>query len=94
MVYPKIDQLKSRYQHKSGGMREMAIWKSKGCPQCNADLIIQLESDGWYEECLWCGYHRDVSKIVTISTRDQAEINGQIAIDQKLYTDVHVTLAN
>ncbi|MDD5289276.1 MAG: hypothetical protein PHY28_09240 [Dehalococcoidales bacterium] len=72
----------------------MAIWKSKSCPQCGADLIIQLESAGWYAECLWCGYQRDVSKLVTINTSKRVNIKDKVTTEHKLYTNVHVTLAN
>jgi DNA-directed RNA polymerase subunit M/transcription elongation factor TFIIS len=43
----------------------MAVWKFKSCPRCNGDLFVQHEIDGWYEECLSCGYQRDVSNLVT-----------------------------
>jgi translation initiation factor 2 beta subunit (eIF-2beta)/eIF-5 len=46
----------------------MAIWKLKTCPRCNGDIFIQREIDGWYEECLSCGYRRDVSNLVTVNT--------------------------
>lgn len=72
----------------------MAIWKSKGCPDCGADLIIQLETDGWFEECLWCGYHRDVSHLVVLKTDEPCKIEGKVVTNQKVYTDIHVTLTN
>jgi hypothetical protein len=72
----------------------MAVWKSKSCPECGNDLIIQLEPDGWFEECLWCGYDRDISHLIDVSTGKHAKTNGQIASGQKLFTNVHVTLAN
>jgi DNA-directed RNA polymerase subunit M/transcription elongation factor TFIIS len=46
-------------------MYNMAVWKFKSCPRCNGDLFVQHEIDGWYEECLSCGYQRDVSNLVT-----------------------------
>jgi hypothetical protein len=72
----------------------MAKWKFKGCPQCGNDLIIQLVSDSWFENCLWCGYYKDVSHLVTVSTGKQANANSQIDPAQKLFTNVHITLAN
>ena len=65
----------------------MAVWKLKSCPRCNGDLFIQRETDGWYEECLLCGYQHDVSNIVVASTDGQIKINGQLA-DKRLYTNV------
>ncbi len=72
----------------------MAVWKFKSCPRCSGDLFIQRETDGWYEECLLCGYQRDVSNLVTVNTLGQVKIKGQIATGQKLYTDVRVSPAN
>jgi hypothetical protein len=75
-------------------MWEMAIWKDKGCPQCNADLLIQLEADGWYEECLWCGYERNVNHLIVIDTSGRQKTNDRITTNQKIYDNVRVTLEN
>jgi len=56
----------------------MAVWKLKSCPRCNGDLFIQRETDGWYEECLLCGYQHDVSNIVSVSAGGQVKIKGQL----------------
>jgi DNA-directed RNA polymerase subunit M/transcription elongation factor TFIIS len=53
----------------------MAVWKLKSCPRCNGDLFIQRETDGWYEECLSCGYQKDISDLVTMDTIGQVKIN-------------------
>jgi Zn ribbon nucleic-acid-binding protein len=77
-------------QEKLSAPREvvnMAVWKLKSCPRCNGDLFIQRETDGWYEECLLCGYQHDVSNIVVASTDGQIKIKGQLA-DKRLYTNV------
>ena len=72
----------------------MAVWKLKGCPRCNGDLFIQRETDGWYEECLLCGYQKDVSSLITVGTGGQIKIKGQLAVGQKLYANVRVSPAN
>ena len=53
----------------------MAVWKLKSCPRCTGDIFIQRELDGWYEECLACGYRRDISNLVIINTVGQIKIN-------------------
>ena len=53
----------------------MAVWKFKSCPRCNGDLFVQHEIDGWYEECLSCGYQRDVSNLVMVDTVGRVKIN-------------------
>ncbi len=34
----------------------MVRWKFKKCPRCSGDLFLDREPDGWYEQCLQCGY--------------------------------------
>jgi len=65
----------------------MAVWKLKSCPRCNGDLFIQRETDGWYEECLLCGYQHDVSNSVAASSASQISIKGQL-VDKKPYPNV------
>ena len=72
----------------------MAVWKLKSCPRCSGDLFIQRETDGWYEECLLCGYQRDVSNLVTVGTGGQVKIKSQLETAQKLYANVRVSPAN
>jgi DNA-directed RNA polymerase subunit M/transcription elongation factor TFIIS len=67
----------------------MAVWKLKSCPRCNGDLFIQRETDGWYEECLLCGYQRDVSDLVSVTNRGQVKVKGQLETKQNIYTNVH-----
>jgi hypothetical protein len=38
----------------------MSIWKLKGCPRCHGDLYLQSEDYKWSENCLLCGYTRDL----------------------------------
>jgi Zn ribbon nucleic-acid-binding protein len=65
----------------------MAVWKLKSCPRCNGDLFIQRETDGWYEECLLCGYQHDVSDIVAAGAISQINVKGQLT-EKRLYTSV------
>jgi hypothetical protein len=66
----------------------MAVWKLKSCPRCSGDLFIQRETDGWYEECLLCGYQHDVSDIVAVG--GQLKVKGQLQ-SNNLYTNVRAT---
>ena len=34
----------------------MYMWKLKGCPHCEGDIFTDRDWDGWYEQCLQCGY--------------------------------------
>ncbi|MFH1003712.1 MAG: hypothetical protein V1780_06175 [Chloroflexota bacterium] len=37
----------------------------KSCPRCNGDIRLDRDQYGWYEECIQCGYVRDLKKVVT-----------------------------
>jgi DNA-directed RNA polymerase subunit M/transcription elongation factor TFIIS len=62
----------------------MAVWKLKSCPRCNGDMFVQREPDGWYEECLACGYRRDISNLITVNTVGQIKANQLFEIGEKI----------
>lgn len=33
----------------------------KDCPRCKGDILIDRDHFGWYEQCLQCGYQRDLT---------------------------------
>jgi DNA-directed RNA polymerase subunit M/transcription elongation factor TFIIS len=72
----------------------MTVLKLKSCTKCNAELLIQREADGWYEVCLVCGYHKDVSNLVTLNTVGQVKITCPIEDGQKSSTAIEVTHTN
>lgn len=72
----------------------MAVWKLKSCPRCSGDLYIQRETDGWYEDCLLCGYQRDVSNLVTVNTVGQIKVKNLTETRETLYSDVRISSAN
>ncbi len=61
----------------------MVSWKLKSCPRCAGDLFILRETDGWYEECLSCGYRRDISNLVTTNALGQVKIKDPVEIETK-----------
>jgi DNA-directed RNA polymerase subunit M/transcription elongation factor TFIIS len=72
----------------------MAVWKLKSCPRCSGDLYIQRETDGWYEECLLCGYQRDVSKLVAMNIVGQIKVKNPTEARETLSSDVRISSAN
>jgi DNA-directed RNA polymerase subunit M/transcription elongation factor TFIIS len=72
----------------------MTVLKLKSCIKCNAELLIQREADGRYEVCLVCGYHKDVSNLVTLNTIGQVKITCSIEDGQKSSIDIEVTHKN
>jgi ribosomal protein S27AE len=39
------------------------MWKPKACPRCGGDVFIDPGLDTWYEQCLQCGYQRELADI-------------------------------
>jgi len=62
----------------------MVSWKLKSCPRCAGDLAILREADGWYENCLACGYRRDISNLVTTNALGQVKMKGSIELGDKM----------
>ena len=38
-------------------------WRLKSCDRCGGDTFIDSDMDGWYEQCLQCGYMGDLKDI-------------------------------
>jgi len=37
----------------------IVMWRFKSCPKCSGNLFIDSDTDGWYVQCLQCGYRGD-----------------------------------
>ncbi|MCX6013020.1 MAG: hypothetical protein NTV30_06355 [Chloroflexi bacterium] len=61
------------------------MWKFKGCPRCKGDLYLEKDTYGWYEECLQCGYMKDLQsqEVVLKTMRDYHKKDKQIERDNK-----------
>jgi len=44
----------------------MVSWKLKGCPRCDGDMFIDRDLYGWIEQCIQCGYARDLRSTVNL----------------------------
>lgn len=38
------------------------------CPKCGGSVYLDSDHFGWYEECLQCGYTRNLQKVVKADT--------------------------
>ncbi len=45
------------------GRQVVAMLRLKSCPRCRGDVVIDQDFDGWYEQCLQCGYQRYLESI-------------------------------
>ena len=41
----------------------MVMWKLRNCPRCQGDLFLDRDMDGWYQQCLQCGYRRGMKPL-------------------------------
>ena len=41
----------------------------KICPRCTGNVLLDKDQYGWYEQCLQCGYLRDLETIVAVKQR-------------------------
>jgi len=58
----------------------MMKWKNKACPRCKGDVYLEKDMYGWYEQCLQCGYSRDL---------DTMYVENIIASQQDLKKRLH-----
>ena len=51
----------------------MAKWKLHSCTRCNGDVFVEKDLDGWYEECLQCGYRKLLSIKLVVKKHEQRQ---------------------
>ena len=49
------------------------MFRLKSCPRCKGDVLIDRDYDGWYEQCLQCGYQRDLKGVVEVQQQAKTE---------------------
>ena len=49
------------------------MFRLKGCPRCEGDILLDRDEYGWYEHCLQCGYQRDLQDIVEVQQQAKSE---------------------
>ncbi|MCH8864516.1 MAG: hypothetical protein IIB13_04030 [Chloroflexi bacterium] len=45
----------------------------KSCPRCKGDVLIDKDVYGWYEQCLQCGYQRDLKNMTKVKPQSAPE---------------------
>ena len=51
----------------------MVTWKFKKCPRCEGDIYTDWDLTSWYEQCLQCGYLREVPGTVKMKQTGQVK---------------------
>jgi DNA-directed RNA polymerase subunit RPC12/RpoP len=87
ILYPSLYSYVLISTYLNISLREiMTRWILKGCPRCSGDLNLLQDEEGYYEDCLQCGYHRyfkenkvDIPQYS--SFRDDAEFTSDLIED-------------
>jgi len=64
----------------------MVWWKFKSCPRCDGDMFIDRDLYGWYEQCIQCGYARDLRSTVKLEQQQACgvkEVKGRFRTPSK-----------
>lgn len=40
------------------------MWNFKSCPRCGGDVYIDKSEGKWYQQCLQCGFERELAGMV------------------------------
>lgn len=41
------------------------------CPKCGGNVYLERDYYGWYEQCLQCGYARDLKSLVEVPEKTE-----------------------
>ncbi len=55
----------------------------KSCPRCRGDVVIDRDMDGWYEQCLQCGYQRYLESLAEAKPPVKREPKVAVAARRK-----------
>lgn len=61
----------------------MVTWKIRGCPKCGGDMICDDDWGSFYEQCLQCGFRRDI-KESNIFDETSSEIDENLKLVKEL----------
>lgn len=42
------------------------MWRFRSCPKCYGDLYVDSDMNGWYAQCLQCGYLTDLDSTLKV----------------------------
>ena len=50
----------------------MQTYKPKRCPRCGGNLFIDEDTVGCHEQCLQCGYERQIQEVRKVRTQSMS----------------------
>ena len=45
----------------------------KVCHRCEGNVLVDKDQHGWYEQCLQCGYLRDLESVIGVARKPSWE---------------------
>jgi len=58
------------------------------CPKCGGNLYLEKDYNGWYEQCLQCGYMKDLA-VVYQSKKTTEKVHGKIGSNEDRKDSAH-----
>lgn len=55
----------------------MVWWKLKSCPRCDGDMFIDRDLYDCHEQCIQCGYARELIDIVELEQQQSCGENEE-----------------
>ena len=55
------------------------MWKLSKCPRCGGNIFLDIDIDGWFEECLQCSYRHDLKSTADYEVRPSSKGEGIIS---------------
>ena len=55
------------------------MWRLKSCPKCKGDMYIDKDRNSWHEECLQCGFSRELVDMVLVNPQPENANNKNSA---------------
>ena len=60
----------------------MAMWKLSKCPRCGGNIFLDIDIDGWFEECLQCSYRHDLESTADYEARPRSKKEENISASE------------
>jgi hypothetical protein len=61
----------------------MAMLRLKSCPRCRGDIIVDRDFDGWYEQCLQCGYQHYLESLAEAKPPAKKDQKVPVAVTRR-----------
>ena len=62
-------------------MSVLRTFRLKSCPRCKGDIVIERDRWGWYEQCIQCGYLRDLEMPIDVEIKSEQISKNQSSSD-------------